>query len=306
MTVVITPTETAQLDVNETAQKAIGIFDSGFGGLSIAGAIQKLLPRESIHYIADTAYTPYGNLCPTVVTERAFQLTQALIDSQVKAIVVACNTATLIAIKRLREKYSLPFIGIEPGIKPAIERHTGTIAVLATQNTIRSTRFKNLVQRHAQKHPVVFQACPGFVELVEQGDTTSPRAKKIVGNIITPLIKQGVNTFVLGCTHYYFLANTITAVARKKINLIETSHAIAKRLNAQLVQHHLLNQCGLEPESQFFSTQLNKVAQTTFNHLCANGFIKNQCASPVLQHLQLTGSEHKINIIRQTETQAPK
>lgn len=214
----------------------IGIFDSGVGGLSVYREIKKLLPEEKFIYFSDNAHCPYGEKSKEYIIDRARKITDFLIQQGADVIVVACNTATAAAIKTLRTEYDIPFIGMEPAIKPAAAAtKTGVIGVLATAGTLKADKYKDNKGKHAEDVLVVEHIGQGFVELVEKGETTGRRAEATVIESIEPLLDSGADTIVLGCTHYPFLAETITKVASslvpdRHITIIDPAPAVAKHL----------------------------------------------------------------------------
>ena len=214
----------------------IGIFDSGVGGLSVFREIKKILPEEKYIYYCDNAHCPYGEKSKDYIIDRARQITDFLIGQGADIIVVACNTATAAAIKTLREEYSLPFIGMEPAIKPAAAMtKTGVVGVLATAGTLKAEKYRDTKGRHAEDVTVVEHIGKGFVELVENGNTTGREAEAIVAESLEPLLDAGADTIVLGCTHYPFLTETIAKIASdltpsRQLTIIDPAPAVARHL----------------------------------------------------------------------------
>ncbi|MEJ2590651.1 MAG: glutamate racemase [Candidatus Thiodiazotropha sp.] len=220
----------------------IGIFDSGVGGLSVLHHVRALLPRESLVYVADRGHIPYGNKSNDYITQRATLIADFLLQQPVKAIVVACNTATAAAVHTLRERYPIPIIGMEPGVKPAIaQSRTGLIGILATEGTLGSGKFKYLLERHANGADIFIKPCNGWVEEIERGRQDSAETARMVRETLEPLLAKGVDTLVLGCTHYPFLRRTIEQAAGDDIAIIDTGHAVATHLRRRLHQEGLLN-----------------------------------------------------------------
>ena len=225
-----------------TSTLPIGIFDSGIGGLTVLRHIRALMPAESLVYVADRAHLPYGNKTDDFIRARAIAICDRLIAEPVKDIVVACNTATAAAVHTLRERYTLPIIGMEPGVKPAIERsRNGVIGILATERTLDSGKFKILLERHANGTDVFIKPCHGWVEHIEAGDQNEAVSQGIIRETVSPLLEKGVDTLVLGCTHYPFLLDNIRAVVGKEIEIIDTGEAVATHLRRRLAEHQLLN-----------------------------------------------------------------
>lgn len=237
-------------------QRPIGVFDSGVGGLSVVREIVKLMPAESLHYVADTAHCPYGEKSVEYLRERAMQISDYLVREDVKAIVVACNTATVATIATLRENFSLPIIGIEPAVRPAAANtKSGVIGVLATATTLGSAHLAALIERHTDYHEVVTSACPGWVEAVEAGDLESPNTRALVRASVQPLLDAGADTLVLGCTHFPFLRQLIEEVAGPSIHVLETGLPVARQLQRRLLSEQLFAQPnGTAPQHSFFST----------------------------------------------------
>jgi glutamate racemase len=214
-----------------SAGDTIGVFDSGVGGLSVLRALHARLPRARLHYIADSLYAPYGDRSAEAVAARSQSLTRHLLDAGARMIVVACNTATTVAIGALRAQWpAVPFVGVEPGVKPAVARsRSRRIAVLATSRTIASDRLRSLVAEHASGCTVTLQACPGLVDAIEAGDSKAERLDELLTRYCEPLRVAQVDTVVLGCTHYPFVADRIQAIMGPQVLLIDTAEAVAQR-----------------------------------------------------------------------------
>ena len=209
----------------------IGIFDSGVGGLSVLREILKVLPGEDYVYFADNANCPYGEKTKEFITERAREISEMLIGKGADIIVVACNTATAAAISTLREEYSVKFIGMEPAIKPAIGMtRSGVVGVLATAGTLKAEKYRHTRDLANGKVTVVEHVGQGFVEMVENGIISGPDAEDTVRASLKPLLDEGADTIVLGCTHYPFLMDTIRKIAGPDVNIIDPAPAIAKHL----------------------------------------------------------------------------
>ena len=214
---------------------AVGLFDSGVGGLSVLRAVRTLLPELDLVYVADSLHAPYGEQSEAFIKDRTLSLGSMLERGGVNAIVVACNTATVLAVKALREQSALIIVAIEPAIKPAVSQtRSGVVGVLATTQTAQSQSVKRLCELHGTDTKIILQACPGLVELVESGLHQSDEARALLAHYIGPLIKQGADTLVLGCTHYSFLKDTIQAVAGIGVELIDPCDAVARELARRL------------------------------------------------------------------------
>ena len=218
----------------------IGVFDSGIGGLSVLKEIHQLLPDENLIYVGDSAHAPYGDRSKKHVRDRSQFIADFLLDQGVKAIVVACNTATAEAADQLRETLDVPVIGLEPAVKPAAKlSKSGVIGVLATQRTINSERLLGLTERYAKDKKVLAQACPGLVEQVEACDLHSDETKALLQQYIDPLLQQGADALILGCTHYPFLLPAIRDITGNKIEILETGRPVAEQLKRVLKQNDL-------------------------------------------------------------------
>jgi glutamate racemase len=209
----------------------VGIFDSGLGGLSVLRAVRALLPGEHYIYVADSRYAPYGERDDAFITERTAAICEWLAARGAKALVVACNTATAQAIASVRAQLPLPLIGVEPGIKPAALLSRSRVAgVLATQATLRSARFQALLARYGTDCRMLCQPGHGLVQAIERCDIDSPELRALLASYIEPMLAAGADTLVLGCTHYPFLDETIREIAQGRLELIDTSEAIARQL----------------------------------------------------------------------------
>jgi glutamate racemase len=229
----------------------VGVFDSGIGGLSVLKHLHEQLPFENFLYLADTAYAPYGERSNGDLIDRSIKITEFFLKQGIKALVIACNTATAAAVAVLRERYpTLIIIGMEPGIKPAAARSASKIVgVLATRSTLQSEKFNRLSEQLARETQTQFipQACVGLVNQIEQGDLHSTAILDLLRLYVPPLLDQGVDTLVLGCTHYPFVEPQIRKIIDEyqaglssKIHIIDTGAAIARRLHTLLRQKNLL------------------------------------------------------------------
>ncbi|HET8655508.1 MAG TPA: glutamate racemase [Longimicrobiaceae bacterium] len=219
----------------------VGIFDSGLGGLSVALEVRSLLPSERIIHLADTAWCPYGGRPLEEIRARSIAAVSALVGKGVKAVVVACNTASGAALETLRAEFSLPIVGMEPAVKPAAEAtRAGRIGVLATQATLRTERFARLCRTYAQDLEVVLQPGTGLVELVEEAHVRGEDAQHVLEALLAPVRDAGVDVLVLGCTHYPFLRDEIAAVMGPDVRIIDSGRAVAKQLERVLRERDLL------------------------------------------------------------------
>ncbi|MFM0741432.1 glutamate racemase [Paraburkholderia xenovorans] len=218
----------------------VGIFDSGLGGLSVLRAVRAQLPHEAILYVADSLYAPYGERDDDFIADRTLAICEWLVGQGAKALVVACNTATAQSITLVREKLSIPLVGVEPGIKPAaLQSKTRVAGVLATQVTLRSARFQALLERYAADCRFLCQPGHGLVQAVERCDVGSAELRELLRSYLEPMLDAGADTLVLGCTHYPFLDAAIRDIVGDRLTLIDTSVAIARQLERVLDQHGL-------------------------------------------------------------------
>ncbi|BBA42791.1 MULTISPECIES: glutamate racemase [Burkholderia] len=228
-----------------TAVAPIGIFDSGLGGLSVLRAVRAQLPDESFIYVADSHHAPYGPRDEAFITERTLAIGEWLAREGAKALVIACNTATARAIATVREHLSIPLVGVEPGIKPAAALSaSGVAGVLATQSTLNSPRFQALLDRYGAGRRFICQPGHGLVEAIERGDTNSPALRALLDSYLQPMLDDGADTLVLGCTHYPFFAETIRDLVGDRMTLVDTSDAIARQLVRVLDERNLRAPAG--------------------------------------------------------------
>ena len=210
---------------------AIGFFDSGVGGFSVLRHALHRLGGAPVIYYADSAHAPYGDRAAASVRQRSIDITRSLVDQGAIAVVVACNTATAVAVDALREEFEIPVIGMEPAVKPAANAsRTGRVAVLATAATLASPRYAQLLQRFAGGVDVTACACTDWVELVEQGDLSSSAARRRVRRAIEPLRLGAIDTLVLGCTHFPFLQPLIEQEFGGRVNIIDPGPAVVDQL----------------------------------------------------------------------------
>lgn len=244
----------------------IGVFDSGVGGLSVVREIRQLLPRESILYYADSAHCPYGSKSAAEITARALAISDELLAAGAKLIVVACNTATIAAVEKLRATYPLSFVGIEPAIKPAVaQTRSGVVGVLATGAALGGEKFLRLTAQHGQNVRVITQPCPGLVEFVERGELDGPALRAALRAFVAPLLAQNADTLVLGCTHYPFLRAALSALVGPGVRLLDTGAAVARQTARVLAREDLLStgpaQGGLAWRTSGDAAQLGAVIE---------------------------------------------
>ena len=234
----------------------VGLLDSGIGGLSVWREIVRLLPQEHTVYYADTAYCPYGPKTQEEIIARAVHITDFLLAKQAKLIILACNTATAAAIDYLRKQYKVPFVGMEPAVKPAaLLSKSGVVGVLATRGTFKGRLYHETVERFAAHTTVIEQCGDGLVELIEAGKSDAPETDALLRKYIVPMLEAGADHIVLGCTHYPFLIPAIWKITGDAIELLNPAPAVAQQVKQLLTQHHLLNTETIEPKHEFFSDE---------------------------------------------------
>ncbi len=262
-------------------QGPIGIFDSGLGGLSVLRHIRDVLPHEDLIYVADSGFAPYGNRPEHEIVARTVAVTEFLLEKGAKALVVACNTATAAAIKGVRDVHpELPVVGVEPGLKPAAAlTRSGVVGVMATAFTLSSQKFAQLHEQITQATGVHFlpQPCVGLVDLIEKGDLNAPenahKLADMVERYVSPLLAQGADTIVLGCTHYPFVQHLIEASIHKalvhNVAIVDTGDAVARQLVRLLEQRGLLQKdnCGQVGITEGYTTGNAKKVADAFMHL---------------------------------------
>ena len=237
----------------------IGVFDSGVGGLSVLQAIRAELPDEDILYVGDSGHAPYGDRPAGQVVERAITISEFLVEQGAKAIVVACNTATAIAVEALRSRFTLPVVAIEPAVKPAsLRTQSRVVGVLATAGTSASEKMESLLDRYGRSREgepieVIIQPCPGLADLVERGDVASDAARALVAGYVRPIVDRGADILVLGCTHYPFLRPLIHTVAGPGVEVIDPAIPVARELRRRLTTARLLRN-GAGPATYRFWT----------------------------------------------------
>jgi glutamate racemase len=217
--------------MSPTQPPLIGVFDSGVGGLSVLNALHQQLPDHDLLYVADSAHAPYGERSDEFITERSHRVASHLLAQGASLLVIACNTATAIAAASLRARWpKVPIVAVEPGIKPAVAlTRNGHIGVMATPATLRSDKFRRLLTAHGAGISVHLQPCPGLAGLIEQGNSQDPSLLALVDQFSRALKQAGVDTVVLGCTHYPFVAAQIQAAFGDSVMLVDTADAVARQ-----------------------------------------------------------------------------
>lgn len=216
----------------------VGVFDSGVGGLSVVRALRQLLPAQPIHFLGDQAHVPYGPRSLDEVRAFSFALTRHLLAQGARLIVVACNTASAAALYELRRAFpDTPFVGMEPAVKPAATHtRSGVVGVLATPATFQGALYASVVERFAQGVTLLQDTCPGLVQQIEAGAVHAPQTRAILEQALEPMLRQGIDTVVLGCTHYPFAIPVIEAIVGPQVQVIDPSPAVARQVQHLLAE----------------------------------------------------------------------
>lgn len=253
-------------------KQPIGVFDSGIGGTSILREIVKLLPNEDFIYLADSANAPYGEKSPETILALCKKNVELLLEKDCKLIVVACNTATTNAINVLRTSYDIPFIGIEPAIKPAIlNTKTRTVGILATKGTLNSELFSKKVDLYATDIKIIEVVGKGLVERIELGDFDSEYLVSLVRRYVEPMLQQHIDYLVLGCSHYPYLVPVISQIVPPSVRIIDSGEAVAIQTKRILTTHKLLNLDNQPGNLLFYSN----IDERILRKICKKYFSKN-------------------------------
>lgn len=255
----------------------IGVFDSGVGGTSIWKEIVNVLPNENTIYLADSKNAPYGEKSKDEIIQLSIKNTEFLLKQNCKIIVVACNTATTNAIKTLRQKYDIPFIGIEPAIKPAaLSTKTNVVGILATKGTLNSELFESTSSLFKEKITIIETIGKGLVDLIENGEINSPEMSNLLATYLQPMMEQNVDCLVLGCTHYPYLIPQIRKIVGDKIQIIDSGLAVAKQTKAILEKNNLLQINMQKGKHQLFSNSTIQVLEMLVGNQIALTEIKKR------------------------------
>ncbi|WP_299522010.1 glutamate racemase [uncultured Lutibacter sp.] len=250
--------------------KPIGIFDSGIGGTSIWKEVIKLLPNENTIYLADSINAPYGEKSPEEIILLSIKNTELLISKGCKLIIVACNTATTNAIDYLRKTYTIPFIGIEPAIKPAaLLSKTGAIGILATKGTLTSKLFEKTAAEYTKNITTIEQDGEGLVPLIEAGKLNSKELNELLSTYLKPMLNFNIDHLVLGCTHYPYLIPQIKEILGSDVNIIDSGEAVAKQTKVVLEKNNLLSAKTTFSQHQFYTNINSKVLQEILHNVLA-------------------------------------
>lgn len=250
--------------MQKSKQFDIGVFDSGIGGTSIWKEINALLPYQDTLYLSDSKNAPYGQKSKEKIIDLCVKNTELLLNNGSKIIVVACNTATTNAISYLRKTYDVPFIGIEPAIKPAgLKTTTKAIGILATKGTLNSELFEKTSSTLNDDIKIYEQIGEGLVELIENGKIDSAEMKELLSSYLNPMLAKNIDCLVLGCTHYPYLIPQIRKIVGEEITIIDSGLAVAKQTKRILEKHNLLSE-NKQTGSHLFFTNTNKLLLENF------------------------------------------
>ncbi len=236
--------------------RAIGIFDSGVGGLSVLREVRRQFPAEDLIYIADQGHVPYGIRSREQVLGFSEGIVRYLLNEKIKLIIIACNTASAVALDVLRKSYpALPFVGMEPAVKPAAEEtSSGIVGVLATPATFQGALYASTVERFAKGVKILPDTCPGLVELIEEGKIDHPETREILQKALIPMLEKGVDEVVMGCTHYPFVIPMIEEFVGEDVRVIDPAPAVARQAGRLLVEYDLLTNGGGKGQTKFLTT----------------------------------------------------
>ncbi|QCX33408.1 glutamate racemase [Caloramator sp. E03] len=234
--------------------RAVGVFDSGIGGLTVVKEIMKILPNEDIIYFGDTARVPYGSKSTETITKFSFQNTRFLMSMNVKAIVVACNTASALSLEKLQDEFKIPIIGvIEPGANMAVKATlTNRIGIIGTEGTIGSRAYEKAIKKLKPEAELFAYPCPLFVPIVEEGWAQTEVSLLVAKEYLKPLRQLNIDTLVMGCTHYPLLTNVVSEVMGKSVKLINPAEATAAKLKEILYANNLQNNINKEGNYKYY------------------------------------------------------
>lgn len=236
-------------------ESPIGVFDSGVGGISVLGQLWKLMPNENYVYLGDSKNAPYGTKSEDKIKKYTTESVKKLIDMGVKAVVIACNTATSVAATDLRQSYDIPIIGIEPAVKPAATNHKGeNVVVMATPMTLKKEKFLNLMGSYSDISKIIPLPCPNLVEIIEKGETEGKEIDKYLQNLFKPFENTKVSVVVLGCTHYPFVKEAIKKYFNYKVDIVDGGFGTARETKRRLTEEGLINSSPSKGTIKFISS----------------------------------------------------
>lgn len=277
---------------SDRASLPIGVFDSGVGGLTVLNALRKALPQEDLIYLGDTARVPYGTKSAQSVTRYAEQAAAALIEQKVKLLVIACNTASAVAVEPMRELYpELEVMGVvEPGAQACCQQtQTGTVAVIATESTVHNRAYQNAIEKLLPHSEVHAQACSLFVALAEEGWHQGPLVEQIVAECLKPLTESTaeIDTLVLGCTHFPALKGSISRVVGDKIALVDSAETTARAVSEKLEENLLLNPKSEDSFERYLVTDGPERFVRVAHQFMERGITPEQVELVDIQHFQV-------------------
>lgn len=244
----------------------IGVYDSGVGGLSVWRELYKIMPEQDYIYVSDGAHCPYGTKPIEFIIERADAITRFFLSKGAEVVVIACNTATAAAVEYLREKYSIPFVGMEPAIKPAaLTSHSGVVGVLATANTFKGSLYNNTLEKFASNVKVIEKVGSGLVEFVEAGKTEGEEVESLLHRYIDEMKSEGADAIVLGCTHYPFLEGAIARIAGGNMKIFNPAPAVA--MQTKRVMESIANRKPSNSVYSFYSTGDTKIMRSIVSQI---------------------------------------
>jgi len=253
--------------------RPIGIFDSGVGGLSVWRELVDQLPNESVLYYADSLNCPYGNKPLSEIKELSENIVKFLLEQEAKLIIVACNTATAAAIDYLRDHYPIPFVGMEPAIKPAaINTRTGSIAILATEGTFNGRLFNETKSKYAKNIDVSIIVGEGLVEIVEENKIHKENSKQTINQLLKPVITKDIDHLVLGCTHYPFLIKQFTDVVGENVKIVNPAPAVVKQTKRILDEFNLNANLSNLPQYNFWSSGDKKILNSLLSEITDHNY----------------------------------
>lgn len=262
--------------MKSTRVAPIGVFDSGVGGLTVWKEIVRLLPAEDTFYLADSANAPYGDRSSAEILELSRRNTEWLLEKGCKIIVVACNTATTNAIAQLRASYPVPFIGIEPAIKPAaLHSKSGKIGVLATRGTLSSELFAHTSKNYGRSISILEREGKGLVRAIENGQLAGPALRSQLADLLSPLVEAGIDHLVLGCTHYPFLSPILSEVLPREVRILDCGLPVARQTRSVLKERDLLSESGGSSHRMYTSgdpTVMNNLLKSMGYSLTAEAY----------------------------------
>lgn len=234
---------------NIVQQRPVGFLDSGVGGLSVLREVKKLLPHERMVYLADSGFAPYGDRSAEEIRERVFQLTEHLISRDIKTLVIACNTATAVAIDELRATFAIPIIGVEPALKPAVAMtKAGVVGIMATRGTLASKRIEVLINRYGNHVQIIPQVCTDLVSQIERNPFNCGETEVMIRKHVLPMAEAGADIIVLGCTHFPIVKSLISDVVGPKVKVLDTGMPVARLLKKRLQEDDLLATTQLDTD----------------------------------------------------------